>query len=332
MLATTRRREAFTLIELLVVMGILAFLMALTALYFVTVGPNNQTQRGADLLSSWLLTARQQARRDGQPYGLRLVPDGNGYVTQLQYIQQPDDFAPTGSVYIGRVESPPYNIARIQSSVNLTDPSAFPVQAGDYFEIYGSGVLRRIVNFPNTASPVAQDNPASPNGIYQLCLAPPPPPPANPPYALTDYTGIALPPSPTTLGPSPPTNYRIIAQPRVVDGEPVLTMPQDVAIDLNSRSWNVYSPGGALSNPPVRGRQYEILFGPSGNVIGQGTGMTQIILWVRNTAKGPNDPDRYLGGAILVTTQTRTGFIAQHSVPGSGDPYAFARDGRSSGM
>src|SRR5437867_4390242 len=110
-----RRRKAFTLIELLVVIGIMTTLAALTAVYFVTFGKSEQAQRGADQLSGWVLSARQQARRDGRPYGLLFV-DAAGNPLQanaagpvfaygVQFIQQPDDFAQ--GVYLGQDPNPP---------------------------------------------------------------------------------------------------------------------------------------------------------------------------------------------------------------------------------
>jgi prepilin-type N-terminal cleavage/methylation domain-containing protein len=401
------RRKAFTLMELLVVIGLLALLMALTAVYFVTFNPSEQTRRGSDQLAAWLLSARQQAKRDGRPTGVVLV-DGNGnplpangapplFASGVVFIQQPDDFAQ--GVYIGRnftqlpgpANRQVFNIAQIQSpTVDLTNTTFFPVLAGDYFELSGGGVLRRIINFPNSKppSPVRLTNPtARPElRIYELCLAPVPPVPNPPtPFTAADYTGIDLPdpggaiPPPTGPGlvvGTPPTlngklpligpaNYRIIPQPRILASEAPRMLPENVVIDCNVQPWNTnYSPNGALSNPPTRPlppspsnpnpkglTQFEVLFSPSGSVIGRSSAAGMIWLWVRNLDRGnlltnsninDNAGDRLFGRPVLVTIQTRTGFIAQHPVAGEdlrnpppaaqSDPYQLARGGRASGL
>jgi prepilin-type N-terminal cleavage/methylation domain-containing protein len=324
------RRPGFTLIELLVVIGLLVLLAALTAVLFPAVQGRQQVESGASSLSGWLLIAKQQARRDGVPTGVRLIPDtnGDGFVRQLQYIQQPDDFA-VGS-YTGQFNGNPYQAQF--SGVSFADPTTgaptvysipgspqepFQVQAGDYLEIYGGGVVRRtsgIGSPPNTNTLTFDSSVSAPL------------PPASPP---TGNGG---------------SNYRIIPQPRPLTGDTPLTFPTNVAIDLN--------PHPLLNNAPLSqnipqrnsniGPVYEILFAPSGAVVGQGTGTGQIYLWVRDST-ADNSSDIQAGRATLICVQTRTGFIAAHPVapyqPGSNpptggqyDPYLFTRDGSSSGM
>ncbi len=377
-----RHRGAFTLLELLVVMGILAALFALTAVYFATFGKSQTVQNGVDQFSGWLVSARQLAKRDGLPTGLRFFVDPNNktFITQVQYIQQPDDFAV--GTYVGSLQASvggPFSIARIQSQmvtvnangtqmypigdpslpntfVNLTDQKVFPVQAGDFLEIYGSGVLRRIINAPKTspANPVLyEDNSATkgPWGVYQLWLdASPnavPLPPAPPPNPINNLAATNLPWATDSAGnvyyELRAPNYRIIPAPRPINGEPLLNLPDNVVIDISAMPWNMpYAPSGpsgpgSLSNPPgPRGLDaagnpyYEILFSPTGAVVGQGT-TGQIFFWVR-TVPADNTVDRFAGRPVLVTVQTQSGSVAQHQVLKTADPYSFAKDGLSSGM
>jgi len=298
----SNRQEAFTLIELLVVIGILTLLAALTAVYFANFAPGDSGQRSADQMSGWLLIARQQARRDGVPTGVRFVMSGTT-ATGIQYIQQPDDVAQ--GVYVGQASA---HVALINSS---TDLRTLGIQAGDYLEIYGGGVLRRTAGPPTLV--------ANSTTQYQLPL---------------DTTGVSLPASPTTAPTGTLTNYRVILQPRVIDGEATLSFPQGTGIDFSATSWNNNQP---LSNPPTRfdpnlnQTVYEILFAPSGAVIGANTTTGLIVLWARSM-KQSNASDRFIGKPLLITVQTRTGFIAQHMVSPNTDPYEFARDGKSSGM
>lgn len=129
--------------------------------------------------------------------------------------------------------------------------------------------------------------------------------------------------SATPLGGAGPTsNYRVIRQPRRLRGESPLVMPQNIAVDL-----------GPSRNVPARavGGQtyYEVLFAPSGNVIGKGTTGDKIILYVRDVTLD-NVQD---GAPTLIVIYVRSGMIAAHPVDrGNPDPYSFARNPRSSGL
>ena len=305
------QRSAFTLVELLVVIAIVTILAALTAVYF----PRFQDQeRGADKLQGWLLSAKMQAKRDGRPTGLRLTLDSSGtIVTDLAYIQQPDNYA--RGIYIGFAPAmPPQGQTAIFSlpmGVSFNTPialsgssEAFVVQVGDYLELFGGGVLHRIAAV----------------GTNTLTVEP---------------SQVPLPPmDPMNL--STAINYRIIPQPRTNPGEQPLTMPGNIAISFEQPDPMTPAITPLSRNVPARTGFLEILFAPSGAVIGQGTGTGQIIFWVRDiTDPFPPPPaplDLLLGKGTLITVQPRTGFIAAHPVASGSDPYAFTRDGRTSGM
>jgi len=128
--------------------------------------------------------------------------------------------------------------------------------------------------------------------------------------------------------------YRIIRSPRVVAGEDGLTLPVGVAIQLNATATATYDP--PVSSPPPTvtpapaGTVWcDILFSPSGAVVGSAAGSDKIILWVRDVTQ-PNVTDN---NPLLVCIYTRSGLIAAHPVdvtPG-GNPYSFTVDGKSSG-
>jgi hypothetical protein len=396
----------------MVVIGIMAALFALTAVYFVGFRPAEFAQRGLDQVSGTLLIARQQARRDGLPTGVWMVVNSTtvnnvtyNFVSQMYYIQQPDDFAvgvylgfdpgdlptPAG---IGLAELPriPINyrtttmqqyVAVLQApiGINLTNNgqignggAAFPVQQGDFLEIYGGGVLRRIVGIRRRPG-------AQPPGLRQYQLALDPEFQGTTPKAIP--LAASLPP-PNNLGAGRPavvpsgliannsggvplTNYRIIPQPRLISGEGAINLPEGVGIDFtqvtNFGTNNAKGYTGRLSSPPMKTVTFpagvipgtttpttvtvaEILFSPSGSVIGEQTGATMNYLWVRRVKDGAdqvivNQTNPLAGRATLVTVQTRTGFIATTPVtpvptnlPGAAtyDPYALAKDNRASGM
>jgi hypothetical protein len=119
------------------------------------------------------------------------------------------------------------------------------------------------------------------------------------------------------------TNYRIFRQPRLLVGEDILQLPPDMVIDIGTDPIS----GNLLSrNVPQRN---EILFSPTGEVIGTGTNGGKVLLWVRDsTVANPYDP----AATAIVSIQTRTGLIAAQPVAPGNDPYRFTRDGRSSGL
>jgi type II secretory pathway pseudopilin PulG len=310
-----------TLVELLVVIAVLAFLMSLTALYFPRYQDKELTARGADKLQGWLLIARQQARRDGLPTGIRLYADvtpginGNQpHVRRMVYIQQPDDIAQglyrgpqAGNNFVATFSGVDFN--------NLGIP-ATDLQ-GAYLEVFGGGVLRRIQGVASATSLTLE---ASTTALENVSASP---------NAITEDT---------TTHPNQRTNYRLILPPRPIPGEQELTMPDNIGIDLNNN--NPANPSTVGTNRPMSrnvpqraGGFYEILFAPSGAVIGQGTSNGLILLWVRDVTKD-NTSNLLSGNATLITIQPRTGFISAHpAAPAStGDPYTFTKDTRSSGM
>jgi prepilin-type N-terminal cleavage/methylation domain-containing protein len=116
--------------------------------------------------------------------------------------------------------------------------------------------------------------------------------------------------------------YRILRQPRPTVGEALVDLPNNVVIDLAlSRNLSTRQvPGGQ----PV----YDILFSPSGGVLGQGTSGSNLVLWVRDVTVEVPEPNT----TRLIAVQFRTGFIAAHPMAPGADPYQFTKDGRSSGM
>lgn len=134
-------------------------------------------------------------------------------------------------------------------------------------------------------------------------------------------TGVANPAGPVSLTFTP--NYtgtprdatfgRIVRNPKPLVGEETLKLPKSIFID-QTRSLN-------LGNR-------DIVFSPSGELIRPNMGM--VILWV-NYDGGPEDD------GALITIQPRTGQISAVPVNrdasvGGGDPYHYARDGRSGGL
>jgi hypothetical protein len=278
-------------------------------------------------LQSALLISKQRALREQVPTGLRLIPDPDHptRVSELVYVQQPDDwFGPNDTVRLEVIGTQMVPVATFNTNTTTGSPQTdfygglgpsqtvaeqYPVQPGDYLEING-GLLARIEELLPSGQKCNQlrlSRDLRPTGTA---------------------TGVAI----TTR------NHRIIRQPRRLAGENSVKLPQDVVIEVPPPTGQppLYTsqklPMRTVSvNGVPAATFYEIVFAPSGGVVGKGTTSNDIImLWVHDTTR-----DSPLEGEpLLVTVQIRTGMIATQPVDVGNplNPYRFARDASASGL
>jgi prepilin-type N-terminal cleavage/methylation domain-containing protein len=315
-------RHGFTLIELLVVIFLLALLAGLTFLIVPNLNDQARAPRGAVMLQQWLLVAKNNALRDRTPWGIRLtvtqVPDPVTPSAMLtvakdaQYIQQPGDFIvqpgvakdaggvnlllPFRRIYTTTntqtVALEPAAATAADFSGGFTDRALWPVQAGDYLEVNG-GLPHRITKVTN-ATTLVLDSPL--------------------PVAIT----LA----------NPALNYRILRSPRVV-GEDQLQLPSEIVIDLDTNTkYGNPLPWNTITDPVTNTTTstLDILFSPSGAVIGRGTSGDAIYLWVRDSTL-----PLFQGDNTLVAVQVRTGAAFAFPVDNTpaGDPYSIPKTGRA---
>ncbi len=305
-------RGAFTLIELLVVIGILAFLAGLSVLIITNVDAYQRAPAGASQVQQMLMIAKQRAVRDRRPHGIRLVLDPANtstrvYARTVVFIEQPEDYA----VQPGVTRAPDL------PTVPITSRKFLPFR-----RISGTGTTITLEPLdPNQSPPNPAPDFSGGQGTDMTLW----------PVQVGDYleingTGLphriaALTATTLTLTTALPADvqltghYRIIRQPRPAGDDPV-SLPQDVVLDL--------SPGTNKINPP----SLDIVFAPSGEVIGTNTGTDSIYLWVRDETLLLHQGDN-----TLVVVYSRSGAIAAHPVDRPpNDPYSFAKEGRSSGL
>lgn len=315
-----RRRTGFTLVEMLVVIVFILILASLVVAFAPRLAERQKVARGADEVQGWMLVAKMRAKRDRIPTGIRLQPDpqNGNFIRELQYIQKPDDFSGGKITYPGT--GGPITVTGLDffGGYGPTAKDLWPVQVGDYLEIKGGGLVHRI-------------NTLVPNGFVcntlQLASVP-----LNPVTATADY--------------------RIIRAPRVLTGEATLQLPKDIAIDVswvtndptNQRSVYLAPASQQLSNIDQNNvpQPIDILFAPSGEVIGAGAAKFAIVLWVRDVSQDPfvllpngsgPDYDKPAVDPTLIAVYAKTGFIAAHPVnQDRTDYYKFVRESKSSGL
>lgn len=346
------RRPGFTLIELLVVVAILLVLFTMGAAFLPTLQEDLLIVNSAGQVQGALLIAKQRAKRDGRPTGVRLpiandISAGNYDCNQLIYIQQPDDYAGgtcigvnavgSGSVFFSSADTD-FTNGGIGVAAGQADYA--PVQAGDYFEIRRGGGVAQIAGVSATSVPPAPPFPAGLGPGPALILR----------TALTAGMPVG--------GVNATRDWRIIRSPRRLQGEDPITLPEGVDIlyqvpvastrqvyryigsRYNLPVVNIIDPVGkpqdyyqVSQNIPVRAissaKFYEILFSPAGNVVVGGTGAADkgyIVLWI--------DDKSGKAAPVLITINIRTGQIATHPALGTPnpDPFGSVKSGRSSGM
>ncbi len=303
-----RGRDGFTLIELLVVMALILVVSAVGVGYVVFGQSNQHSVTAANAVTGALLNARQRARHDGVPTGIRILFSTNGtQASQIQLVQQPEDYN------AGQCQAAAIGATTLSfTGVDFLGGGAYPgeideatVEAGDYFTAPGHN--------PHLITSVT-GNP--PNGAIQF-----------------------LPNSPLANAMIPGMQYAIVRGPRRLPSEDIIQLPPSIVIDDSTVGGNTLCqnlPFRTLSDSQQTQQVAEIVFSPSGALIGQGTQANKVLLWLRD----PTQPDPRFGAPVLVSIQVRTGFISVCPVApwnggaiGAGnDPYAFAEDGRASGM
>ncbi len=314
-------RRGITLIELLVVMMIMLILATIVVAFAPGFQDAQKVGRGADQLQGWLLTARQWAKKDRLPTGIRLSVStdpktGNTVATDLQYIQQPSTYiVPYGVPAQAPGIQPVQPIAR---KITITGSSAT-------FDPAWTASLSVPGQIPGDFAG-GGTNPILPGDYLVLHEAI---------YSITTLSSTQL-----TLGSGlpanitvpPTTDYYFVRAPRPLSGESTLKLPQDVAIDLGQPT--VVPPIVYSVNMTASASGYDVLFSPSGELLAP-VSSNKIILWVRDLTRPQAQPPtpRILGTDSLIAIDTRTGLIASQPVnPNSSNYYLYTQDARSSGL
>lgn len=317
-----RRRAAFTLVEMLVVICIILALAALAAAFIPRVNDSQKLTRAVDSFEQWLLTAKMRAKRDGLATGVRFVRAPNdppGEVSTFAYVQQPD--ALSGG----------YPFQPQAGKPNPPDAYQYPLPAGNW---YTGGLLLSagggMATFTGVdfwlGSPTAPLNPLvqpgdyleiNGGGVYRIAAA-------------TGPTTLQLSGSPYSQSlsiTSPTTNYRIGRLPRLLLGEEPLTLPANFAAHFQQIPGSSSAVSGTNVAQSPNG-YWEILFSPSGAVIGQNTGSGFVYVSLWDSAQDVPDINR----VGIVGVRVSNGFIGAYQAAAGADPFFFVKTANESGM
>jgi prepilin-type N-terminal cleavage/methylation domain-containing protein len=339
---TVNSREAFTLVELLVVIAIILAISALAAAFAPRVNDSTNLTRAVDNLEQWLLTAKMRAKRDGLATGVRFVQaPGDATITpgpaysQLQYIQQPDPLSGGYLVFVQTGVTPPPGSTLYQSvtggaiylSGGMLTSASSPAQASG---ATGTVTLNNVDvtmggNLPTTQYLILPGDylELRDGGVFYISganstLSTPP----VTTLSLTSTSGYdAVLNNITTLT----TNYRILRQPRILIGEEPLVLPNNYAVNFATLPGTASA--GCNVNLGTSGLP-EILFSPTGAVVGSNAGNGKVLISVYDQTMSPFDINK----VGIIAVQCSTGFIGAYSVAPGVDPFAYAESGQESGL
>jgi prepilin-type N-terminal cleavage/methylation domain-containing protein len=342
------RRDAFTLVEMLVVIAIILAVAALAAAFAPRVNDNQKLSRAVDNLEQWLLTAKMRAKRDGLATGLRfiqapgdgaLVPNpayspltGPAY-SQFQYIQQPEPLS--GGLFVGvtapGVTTPPSYPPGYPPPYQYLPNSGFWYSGGLLVSAAGGTVTFAGVDFwmgsttlpPNPLVRLGDYLEINGGGVYKIQGA------TSPTTLLLRSSAYDTYGSSLTIA-IPTQNYRILRRPRILIGEEPVSLPDNYAANFSSIPLSG-SPLPGTNVVPGPSGSPEILFSPTGAVIGNNSATSTLVISVWDVPAMNQQPDPNSVG--IVGIQCRTGFIGAYPVSlGIYGPFYFVQTARESGL
>jgi hypothetical protein len=334
-------------------MAIIGLLGAIVAVVAPKFAQTSRVAEGSRQFTSWLALARQRALKDRAPRGLRFVDVLPTSVTRTQdfyykfgFIEQPEDIA-----------IQPVEIARVPANQLASQRQAYQTAAAQRPDLAPAiaGLInpqpnnrnpngwRFLVSIPgrNLTGGVVQtgDVLEMAGARYAIACEPFGFPTGNDTLMVLTRprdearTGLA------EIQTLPLPSARITRRARPIAGEPDLTLPTGVAVDI---LWtNIASGQTATRSLPAPDQNstpgsqfFDILFAPSGEVMGAAGTNGRLVFWLRDVSLRDSGPGTIPEGENrLVVLHCRTGQITVHAVnPDPTDPYRFVRDGKSSAL
>ncbi len=291
---TARRRSGFTLVELMVVMSIIVVLASITVLVVPDIMSQDRTTEAAGRLQQYLQTAKNRAARDGLPRGVQLINNGSGLATEVQY-----------------VEAPPLFLPNPDQTGGFPTPNGSPQVLFEFTSGNPTPTKITLNNLPDPSVVTAESTVLIPNlqAYFQVATA-------TPSGSTVTVTAKGSPQYPNVGVGTKAVSYLfgVYGPVQALLGEPVVQLPANVGVDLNS-SDGILSP-------------YIVLFSPSGDVVDATKG--QMMLWVRDPRKGGGSTGNLQTGGEqqVVAVKARSGAVGVFPISWTANnPFEFAKAG-----
>ena len=325
MLQGARNRTAMTLVELLVVMAIIVIFTAMTAAFYPANQADRELSRFSNTVQSALLSARNRAKAERLPTGVRFYDsDANGKVDSVVLIQKP---APLDAYAVGVAPNPSSLSATMvertpMSNIfdmyitfpNITFPNPSPnlniINPGDYVALESGDVAK----IDGLVQPTMAN--LYPNTVYSLG--------GNPliPMDVTKSYSSGFSSALTLL----PTKFKVYRSAVELSGDTPFELSNIVEIFVGSGSLTI-----APASLSVSGA-FDIIFNPDGSL---NNSTSEVYLHLHNFEALTGD---YSRDAILAVRKM-SGSIGVYEVgpvdlvnPANHNPTLFAKDPRNKGI
>lgn len=146
MLQFTRKRTAMTLVELLVVMAIIVIFTAITAAFYPANQADRELSRFSSTVQSALLSARNRAKAERLPTGIRFYPDLNSptKVGSVVLIQKPAPLDGLSFGGVGVTETPPMSgVFLVTFATTLVSGTGDKIITGGDYIVLNTGETAR---------------------------------------------------------------------------------------------------------------------------------------------------------------------------------------------
>ena len=303
MLQGATKRTAMTLVELLVVMAIIVIFTAMTAAFYPANQADRELSRFSNTVQSALLSARNRAKAERLPTGIRFYADPNSptKVGSVVLIQKP---APLDAYAVGVAPNPGSLSATIVErtpmsgifDAYITFPNNYPIQNvlnyGDFI-VLDSGDVAKI------------DGMTNPNTVYS----------ASGSYSSGFSSSL------TAL----PTMFKVHRSPVELSGDSPFELSNTVEIQMpNTTSFPLPSFTQASYFPPqpLAPTRFEIIFNPDGSL---NNSTSAVYLHLHNFESlfgmGPSYSDGNFSRDAILAVRKMSGSIGVYEV---GQPIDFA--------
>ena len=312
MLQGTRKRIAMTLVELVVVMTIIITFTAITAAFYPANQADRELSRFSSTVQSALLSARNRAKAERLPTGIRFYDsDANGKVDSVVLIQKP---APLDGLSFGK------GMWVTGNTINFVDSVAAigVLNIGGEYIVLDSGEVARL-----STTPMLLDSSNTNTGFISKLPTTPPPPPNLP--LPSDYTKFKIYRSPVELSGDTPFELSNTIEIQI-PSTPRFSLPSSFT---QASYFPPQLPAPAAANPPL---YFDIIFNPDGSL---NNSTSEVYLHLHNFEAVAGD---YSRDAVLAVRKM-SGSIGVYEfgpvdlvTPANHNPYVFAKDPRNKGI